>query len=354
MFLTSNKGEWSELYAFLKILSDKKLYSADESLTLIPNSFLKVLSVIRKEGNDDLSFDIDEVNDTILVKKNHELLGVLPIYKITSKLSDILEKIKKGKGITKGSFSLPEAEVVMNELYCSKITASSNKKSDISLKIEDPNTGTQPIQGFSIKSKIGGLSTLLNASGATNFEFKITKDSKNKFNFNPRIGLERILLEDETLEFSSIPNVAFRRNLSMIDSHMPKIMGEMIKSYYFGLESSVKNLTNLVEIVDPLNVGDHQHFYEYKIQELLLSVAFGMQPSKQWTGSYETHGGYIIVKKNGELACYHIYDRDKFKKFLLANTKFETPSPSKHKFGNVYEKDGEKYILLNLQIRFNN
>ena len=46
MWLSANKGEWSEFYAFLKILSDKILHSADEKLALIPDSFLKVLSVI--------------------------------------------------------------------------------------------------------------------------------------------------------------------------------------------------------------------------------------------------------------------------------------------------------------------
>jgi len=35
MGLTANKGEWSELYAFFKILSEKRLYSADESLGFI-------------------------------------------------------------------------------------------------------------------------------------------------------------------------------------------------------------------------------------------------------------------------------------------------------------------------------
>jgi hypothetical protein len=85
MNLTANKGEWSELYAFFKILSEKKLYSADESLTLVSNSFLKVLSIIRKEGSDDLSFDIDEEKDRILVKKGSEILGVIPVFKISSK-----------------------------------------------------------------------------------------------------------------------------------------------------------------------------------------------------------------------------------------------------------------------------
>jgi hypothetical protein len=116
----------------------------------------------------------------------------------------------------------------------------------------------------------------------------------------------------------------------MIDSHMPEIMGEMVKAYYLGHGSSLKDLTNNVECQDPLQVGDHKHFYEYKIQELLLAVAFGMQPSKSWTGSYDTHGGYIILKRNGELACYQVYDRDKFKKFLYCNTKLETPRASRH------------------------
>ena len=32
-------------------------------------------------------------------------------------------------------------------------------------------------------------------------------------------------------------------------------------------------------------------------QELLLTIAFGVQPSKARNGQYETHGGYIVVKK---------------------------------------------------------
>jgi type II restriction enzyme len=312
-----------------------------------------VLSVIRKEGKEDLFFDIDEEKDQILVRKGHETLDIIPIYKISSKLAIILEKMKKGAS-SKGSFHLSEAEFVMKTLHCTKITASSNKKADISLKIEDPNTGTQPTQGFSMKSKIGGLSTILNASGATNFEYEIIQ--KNKL-INPKskplIDLDRLLSDGESLKFVGIPNLNFRNNLFMIDSRMPELMGEMLKGYYLGLGSSLIDLTNYIENQDPLNMGTHKHFYEHKIEELLLAVAFGMQPSTPWTGAYEAHGGYIIVKENGELACYHVYDRDRFKKFLYCNTKFDTPSRSRHKFGKIYEKNGKKFILLNLQIRFN-
>ena len=33
--LKGNKGEWSEIYVFLKLLADGKLYSADENLEII-------------------------------------------------------------------------------------------------------------------------------------------------------------------------------------------------------------------------------------------------------------------------------------------------------------------------------
>ena len=77
-----------------------------------------------------------------------------------------------------------------------------------------------------------------------------------------------------------------------------------------------------------------------------------MQPSKKWLGNYEVLGGFIVVKQNGELACYHIYDRDKFKKYLYLNTRFETPMRSRHKFGKIYQDGDSKFIKLNLQIRY--
>jgi len=352
MQLSANKGEWSEFYTFLKILSDKVLYSADETFALIPKSFLKVLSIIRQEGSNELIYEIDEDQDKIVIKMNSKVLAVMPIFKITGKLSSILKRIKEGAG-SKGSFKIADVQEIMKELHCKKIKSSSSKKADISLKIEDPFTGTKPLREFSIKSKIGGMSTLLNASGATNFEFEIVNDGgQNKE--KAKIELNRILKKNENLKFVRTQDLTFSQNLMMIDSHMPEIAAEMVKVYYLGLQTSVQELTLHVEKNDPLNMGNHKHFYEYKIQEFLLAVAFGMQPSKPWNGSYETHGGYIVVKENGELACYHVYDRDKFRKFLFMNTKFETPSTTRHKFGQIYEREGKRYIKLNLQIRFKN
>lgn len=84
----------------------------------------------------------------------------------------------------------------------------------------------------------------------------------------------------------------------------------------------------------------------------MTDVALGMMPSKVLTGQYGATGGYLIVKDNGDVLCYHIYNRNEFENYLLNNTKLETASSSRHGFGKVYVKEGSLFFNLNLQIRF--
>jgi type II restriction enzyme len=90
----------------------------------------------------------------------------------------------------------------------------------------------------------------------------------------------------------------------------------------------------------------------YKIKRFLTDIALGMMPSKVWTGEYDATGGYLIVKSDGEILCYHIYNKNEFENYLLSNTKLETASSSRHGFGEIYEENGQQYFKLNLQIRF--
>jgi len=78
-----------------------------------------------------------------------------------------------------------------------------------------------------------------------------------------------------------------------------------------------------------------------------------MTPSGIWIGKYDATGGIIIVKEDGDLVCYHIYNRNEFQDYLLNNTRFEQASTSRYKFGSLYKENGKIYLKLNLQIRFN-
>jgi hypothetical protein len=102
---------------------------------------------------------------------------------------------------------------------------------------------------------------------------------------------------------------------------------------------------------DPLKYGDVT-IYAYKFKKLLCSCALGMKPAKRWDGIDEANGGYIIVKADGEILAYHIYNRNLFEQYLLDNTTLERASTTRHEYSSLFEEDGNMFIKLNLQVRF--
>lgn len=77
-----------------------------------------------------------------------------------------------------------------------------------------------------------------------------------------------------------------------------------------------------------------------------------MMPSKKWNGKYDANGGYLVVKKDGEILCYHFYDKNRFEDFLFKNAYLERGKTRRHGYAFLYRgDDGNVYFKLNLQIR---
>ena len=150
----------------------------------------------------------------------------------------------------------------------------------------------------------------------------------------------------------------FRNNLIMVDSLMPQICAEILLEYYnvSGQESkSIRELTCAITKRNPLNydLRCHHNYYERKMKNFLTDVALGMTPKTVWNGKYDANGGYIVVKADGDLLCYHFYDRNLFEEYLYANTRLDTPSTTKFQFAQIVRQDDGALILkLNFQIRF--
>ena len=109
-------------------------------------------------------------------------------------------------------------------------------------------------------------------------------------------------------------------------------------------------ISNL-EQINPLKY-QRRGVYEHKFKEFLCAKALGLDPSRPWNGTDDANGGYIVAKSNGEVLAFHIYNRDKFKEYLLDNTQFERGSTTRHHYASIYEENGHMFINLNLQIRF--
>ena len=62
---------------------------------------------------------------------------------------------------------------------------------------------------------------------------------------------------------------------------------------------------------------------------------------------------YLVVRKDGEIVCYHFYNQNDVEDYLYKNTRFERASRTRYGFGKLYRgEDGSVYMKLNLQIRF--
>ena len=250
----------------------------------------------------------------------------------------------------------------MLSINCISLKASSSAKTDITIVVHDQRTGQEPTLGFSIKSQLGNPSTLLNAGKTTNFCYKVSnlkKEEITKINAiltSSKIK-DRILKIKELggiFNFTNTEKQIFSNNLVLIDSALPQILSELVFNFYSDSKTKIIDLVDNLEIKNPLNFDtSNQHqFYTYKIKRFLTDIALGMMPSKVWAGEYDATGGYLVVKENGDILCYHIYNKNEFENYLINNTKLETASSTRHDFGELFEKDGELFFKLNLQIRF--
>lgn len=354
--ITGNKGEWSEIYTLFKILADRQLNAGDGNLNKIENLIFPIIKVLRDESSGTFEFSYED--NLVLIKNDKETR--IPIIEFQKQAAILLEKLQDNTG---SSFAIPEIEDFLRSFNSTTLKAKSTIKSDIRIVIHDQRTGTNPELGFSIKSQLGGSSTLLNAGRTTNFIYRINNVNNKEvfFNLNKIDGnrkiqkrIEGIINLNGNLEFFEMENNIFEGNLILIDSALPLIISEIILLFFTTNLSSVSDLTKKVTTENPLqfNVQNNHPFYAYKLKRLLTDIALGMTPATVWDGKLDATGGYLVVKKNGDIICYHIYNQNEFEDYLFNNTKLETASSNRHNFGTVYEKSDELFINLNLQIRF--
>lgn len=356
--IKQNKGEWSELYVFFKLLGEGVLYAADANLDKKEDLSYPLVEILRKENNQKKHYIKDNVNINIVDESGEQII-LLPAKEFELKARILLKAIQKSDS----TFSVPVIENFMQLIKCTKVKADSADKSDITLVLHDCKTYRNETFGFSIKSKLGGASTLLNAGKSTNFIFEILGnlcDSQiqqiNAISTKSKIRdrLAKITRFGCRLQFYKLDNEIFNANLQMIDSDFPLIVSQFLLQYYFGKGNLICELTPIVRTINPCNYDiSLQHmYYKYKMKNFLTDIALGMTPATVWNGDFQATGGYIIVREDGEVLCYHIYNHNEFQEYLFNNTRLETPSTSKYDFGIIYKENEKNYIKLNLQIRF--
>lgn len=360
MPLTGNKGEWSEIYTLLKLLGEGKVYAGDQNLNKIQDLFYPIIMILRQEKEGTFNYKLQNSDVVIQTPEGEELLRI-PASVFLMEAEKLLMAINKNVG----AFAIPQIEIFMNQIHCHSLKAKSSDKTDIKIILHDRRTKMNSEMGFSIKSQLGGNSTLLNASKATNFNFKINditlSDEKianiNSLNSKQNKVIDRVNAIKKAggkLVFDKVDNPTFRNNLIMLDGDLPVIIAHLLLEQLDNGTSTLNELVEKLTLNNPLNydVTQASPFYEYKIKHLLTSAALGMMPATAWNGKFDANGGYLVVKKDGDILCYHFYDRNRFEDYLFSNAYLERSSTTRHKYASIVkENDGSLSFKLNFQVR---
>lgn len=135
----------------------------------------------------------------------------------------------------------------------------------------------------------------------------------------------------------------------------------MILDSYVSRRSKIKELVEETTQKNICNfdLDTNPNSYIYKIKRFLTNTALGMKAGKVWNGTFNADGGYIVVKKDGELVCYHIYNWNDFQNYLFEKNKIDHPDSklTRCDYGRIIDAEEAgmtegSYVKLNFQIRF--
>jgi DNA (cytosine-5)-methyltransferase 1 len=355
MTKTKNKGEWTEIYSFFKIINDKKIMLSDKNLKVNNNLDHFIVNKVSTLNIPETCY-LKENGNIIVKNKNTGKEKIISTegFLNASMLKDLASQISAK---TK-TFPMADIELIQEKLGISIIKGgNSDQKADILLGIKN-RYFEKDNEGFGIKSYLGAKPTLLNASGATNFIYEViglSSDALDKVNLiNTRAKykdrIQKIKELGGRLSFHKIERETFSYNLSLVDSLLPIIVAKMLQQFY---EDRTNLLSKNIEEVFRKNpdLAEDLQSLQVKLKRLLVANLLGFFPNTKWNGQ-NISNGTIVVKEDGDQVGFHVSDMKSLEDYLFNNIKFDTPS-SRNRFGNLYlENDKRLYFKLNLQLRF--
>jgi hypothetical protein len=351
MTLTANRGEWAELYALVSLLLNNAVPSLDKKLEPIPGKLFRFLELLRKDEGAELRF---VPYDSPLISSGSDPLPSRE--DLERDAESFWDELQSTKG---AAFESKHGSKLMKALGIKVLKAQSTEKVDLYARLAGLIGSDDSKLGFSIKSQVGANSTLINASGQTTFEYSVEGgpvdiEKINAINTSSKIRDRVKAINDAgaKLVFSSVPSSTFAGNLDLVESTLKQSLADLLLVFY-----TTENRT-VLDVINELASRSKDPLFEkklkYSMKNLLRVAALGMMPGTEWDGDLTAYGGYLVVRSDGKLGCFHLQKDDEFKNYLLENTKFETPSGStgRQPFGELRRTDSGVKFSLRLQIRF--
>ena len=205
---------------------------------------------------------------------------------------------------------------------------------------------------------------LVNASGATSFTYSLFGKNLSvnlikEFNSIEKFSDKFKLLDEKgiAVHFDKMDHRVFKSNVESYGNSFDRVLGELLLLYY---RNNISKNNRVLKFLESLTLSNpigydltiNPERYYLVMRHFLYDYALGMRAAEVWKQNFQASGGYLVVKEDGDIICYHFYFRNEFELYLLNNTLFETPSTLRHNFGSIYYEEGAYKVKLNLQIRF--
>lgn len=356
MAFEATKREWGELYAFFRLLADGYVYSGQPDIA-IDREMKWPVAMVQREEHDGTRRYIVEKNMIHVVGENMDKR--VPREDFEAVASLVWAGMKNSR---EDSMVSPDGvEEFLDEVAIFDLEAKTDDRTDFSVAFYSVEA---PLTGFCVRSRMGMMLPLIDGGRAANFKFeqtgvKFATPTVNKINaFGEENDVTGRMLMIErlggVLKYSDVADKVFRSNLSMIDLHMGRLLGEMVRLMWLDGITKVNELTEELKKLNPLKIKDElitKHgFYEYKVKEFLLALAQGMRPAKLYNGTDSAIAGFLFVNGEGEVMGYQRAFRQTFADFLFNNSRLEKGSTEKDKYGYLERENGVYYFKLNLKI----
>lgn len=356
MAFEATKREWSELYAFFRLLADGYVHAGTVDAKKNETRRWPVAMVQREEHDGTRRYIIQE-QDIHICGENIDKL--IPREDFDAVAHLVLEAVKNS---SEPDVTSPDGvEEFLDEVAIFDLEAKTDDRTDFYVAFY---TVDAPLVGFCVRSKLSPMFPLLDGGRSANFKFeqtgvKFATPTVNKINaFGEEDDVMGRMLMIERLgghlKFNDAADKIFRSNLGLIDLHFPRVLGEMARAMHMESITRVNELTEYIKQLNPLKIKDElitKHcYYEYKMKQFLMALALGMRPAKLFNGTDSAVAGFLMVDGQGEVFCYQKADRDIFADFLYLNTRLEKGSTAKDKYGYLEKENGVYYFKLNLKI----
>jgi hypothetical protein len=335
-----NIGEWSEIYAVAQLLTGGVSYTLTGGEKTIIRA--KVQHSIAEPA---IEYVVSE--RTISVNQENREISQLQRKEI-SRLANLLLADMRVK--SNRTFQSDAGLKLVDKLNFSG--ASSVLRDDIEIMFADAKAAEW--KGVSIKSFIGAKPTLLNASLATNFVYRLsgTGDSLRRMarlNDVTMRPLFRFFTENDIdLDFVSMDNKNFEHSLQGFSPNLAALIAELLRQAAFQPKKKLKDVWSLTR----KSATDGALELDPGLLRFLGAVGFGLQPATRWVPRGSDFGGFLTIKFDGDAELVGEANMEALGAQLFQVLKFEWGSRAKHRFGSPYQAGSELMIKLNLQLRY--